>query len=531
MDTELTRQYIPPTSVSASTATLYKHFRNSSTASHVPSPSDAIPESEDLLRLKQDLEQLLPQSETRIKNLESDLSHLEHNVKIRESAGPSEKKAPGKNANAIYERMAVKQETNDSIDMLHSSSSVSKTQLERYAALETLRRRRRREDVDITDDDHKSASRSESPHHIVKLKKVDGAPPLLSRSMSPPSARNSKQTPKSTEASQFHSPSYVKKKKSFSKVSSGNARQQQFLNGEATSVHSSPGNVKAKSSHGSSSTNDIDFVRVKPKDQVPLLTFWGAIEPYFRSLTEEDREFLMSKGDCTQPYIIPPLGQHYEEVWAEEDRNLPPTNRTSTSRQNSYDHASHTADRVKYLGPNIPLTDDYLLSEDLSCGRLAERLLSSLVPEDTVNPSEQSADEDDDNEETVESEMMTNHTENEFEGRTIVELSTAPPDSIMEFEERLKRELRYTGLFGEDDIDYNAREDDEICAELRRLGHMFKEQVKMNEFRKKQLLQVVDCQLQYDQYRQVLDDLDGQIEQCYLKRFVKSFLCTYCPTN
>lgn len=69
-------------------------------------------------------------------------------------------------------------------------------------------------------------------------------------------------------------------------------------------------------------------------------------------------------------------------------------------------------------------------------------------------------------------------------------------------------------------MDWNAKEDDEICAELRKLSRELKEQVAINEFRKKRLLEVTDRQLQYEQYRHVLDNLDSQVEQCYLKRFV-----------
>lgn len=75
-------------------------------------------------------------------------------------------------------------------------------------------------------------------------------------------------------------------------------------------------------------------------------------------------------------------------------------------------------------------------------------------------------------------------------------------------------------------IDWNAKEDDEICAELRTLGRELKDQMKSNEYHKKRLLEVVDCQLQFEQYRQVLDTLDGQVEQGYLKRFV-SFIKPY----
>jgi hypothetical protein len=69
-------------------------------------------------------------------------------------------------------------------------------------------------------------------------------------------------------------------------------------------------------------------------------------------------------------------------------------------------------------------------------------------------------------------------------------------------------------------IDWNAKEDDEICAELRTLGRELKDQMKSNEYHKKRLLEVVDHQLQFEQYRQVLDTLDSQVEQGYLKRFV-----------
>lgn len=52
------------------------------------------------------------------------------------------------------------------------------------------------------------------------------------------------------------------------------------------------------------------------------------------------------------------------------------------------------------------------------------------------------------------------------------------------------------------------------------MGRELKEQVKINDYRKKKLLEVVDTQLQFEQYRQVLDTLDSQVEQGYMKRFV-----------
>lgn len=73
-------------------------------------------------------------------------------------------------------------------------------------------------------------------------------------------------------------------------------------------------------------------------------------------------------------------------------------------------------------------------------------------------------------------------------------------------------------------MDFDAKEDDEISAELRTLQRELKYQVKQNDYRKKTLLEVVDTHLAFEQYRQVLDNLDSQVEQGYMKRFVSCCL-------
>ncbi|KAL0073302.1 histone acetyltransferases subunit 3-domain-containing protein [Phycomyces blakesleeanus] len=250
-----------------------------------------------------------------------------------------------------------------------------------------------------------------------------------------------------------------------------------------------------------------DFIRVKQKDQVPILTFWQAVEPYFRPLAEADREFLLEKGDNTTPYSIPPLGPYYADVWAEDDASI-------GNRQNSphtRNESSSSSSSSSYLPPNRPLTGDCLLNNNLSCGRLTERLLSSLVKEEPLN--EQAL-------ENIKAEECLDWSFSQsYHQELKTELLTYPPEQVVMFEERLKRELRYAGLFSEDDVNWYTMEDDQICAELRQLGRELKEQSRINEFRKKRLLQVVDQQLQYEQYRQVLDTLDTQVEQCYMKRF------------
>ncbi|KAG2212270.1 hypothetical protein INT47_001629 [Mucor saturninus] len=492
MNPDLTRQYNLPTPVSRSISSIIEHYKldinhptihnathdnNSLNGSNnnLSQPSH-IPDLQDLLNIKQDLEALLPLTEARVKDLKKDLSQLDRNVKIRDN-----EQTAGKNMNVILEKMKIKQESGT--DELHSSSNIPKSESSRQAALETIRRRRRRDETENSGD----VRGSESPHHVVKLKKMEGLP-RLSQSMSPPPMQQVS--------------SETKKKKS------SNARAQHPLGGESSKQGKQHSKQK---NHQQQPKEEVDFVRVKPKDQVPIATFWAALEPYFRNLTEEDRAYLLEKADNSKPYLIPPLGHYYAEQWAEEDQALGFGMHTRTpSRQNSVDQNHH---KLKYL--QHEMTDENLLQDDIGSGCLTERLLSSLVAEDLLDPSEASKNQSDDEE----SETDANTKQPKHHGRTIVELSSDPSDEIVSFEERLRRELRYAGLFADDDIDWNAKEDDEICAELRTMGRELKEQVKINDYRKKKLLEVVDTQLQFEQYRQVLDTLDSQVEQGYMKRF------------
>ncbi|CEG72147.1 hypothetical protein RMATCC62417_07755 [Rhizopus microsporus] len=332
-----------------------------------------------------------------------------------------------KNVKIKFEPEKKPPREDDNDEPIIYNNSHNKQQLERQLALETLRKKRRR-------DESIQGSFNKKPTQTIKLKRADET--------SPPTAKKS------------HN---MKRK---------------------------------KASQINEKEDELDFVRVKPKDQIPILTFWAAIDPHFRPLEEADRELLLEKPDDETAYIIPPLGRHYTEVWSEDDSisipglNLSPSTSCS-SRQGSYDN-------IKYSNQ---ITEDHLLKEDISCGALTERLLSSLIPDKESNETDEDNDEDDDD-----------------------YLHQGQLDAN-DFEDRLMTELRYVGLFADDDVDWNAKEDDEICAELRAVAKELKEQHAINESRKKKLLRVVDNQLQYEQYRHVLDTLDAQVEQCYLKRF------------
>jgi hypothetical protein len=270
--------------------------------------------------------------------------------------------------------------------------------------------------------------------------------------MSPtPSPSTSKQsTPKSLSNTDY------KKKKS-----NNNARAQHPLsNGSGeTSQHGKQHSSKHQknSNNNNQPKEEVDFVRVKPKDQVPVANFLTALEPYFRNLTEEDRAFLLEKSDNGKPYLIPPLGQFYADQWAEEDQAIGIGNHTrspSTSRQSSMDPQlpqQPRANKFKYLQHEI--TDDILLQNDISCGSLTERLISSLVAEDLLDLSEAvKVEEQSDNDDPMSDVETNNGKQIKHHGRTIVELLSDPTEEIVSFEERLKRELQYAGLFGEEEV-------------------------------------------------------------------------------
>lgn len=108
-------------------------------------------------------------------------------------------------------------------------------------------------------------------------------------------------------------------------------------------------------------------------------------------------------------------------------------------------------ERVRYLKQGEAITDDYLLTDDLSCGSLTERLLSSLVLEDLVDVNEikaMASEEEEEEEDPMDTDSVSSYSG----GRTITELAPDPPEDIVDFEERLKRELRYAGLFTDDDV-------------------------------------------------------------------------------
>ncbi|KAF9155171.1 Transcriptional regulator [Mortierella sp. AD011] len=246
-----------------------------------------------------------------------------------------------------------------------------------------------------------------------------------------------------------------------------------------------------------------DFSKVKVANQVPIQTFWASMDPYFRPFTEADRAVLEEEGDNVTPLLIPPLGRHYLDTWAEEDRALLPFD-GHESRRSSVDIVKDTTpSRNTVYNQPFELTDENIDQDEVSCGPLTERIICSLITEDVVDAKEVKDDD-----EQMEPSAPSASASTQSNARNYAEL-----------EERIKRELRYIGLLGNDEIDWDAREDDEISITLRSLQKELREVMKVNKSRKQRLLGLVNNHLAYQEYNTILDDLDKQVEQGYLKRF------------
>lgn len=329
---------------------------------------------------------------------------------------------------------------------------------------------------------------------------------------------------------------------------------------------------------------NIDFSKNKPpSNQVQFTTFQTYIESFFRPFSNEDISFLNEKNIIPPafektdydpnltPYLIPKLGQFYADVWAEEDATL-------AAKLNSPAYHQSSLDSYKPKGSINTLSDDKLYTEEISCGPLSSRLLSAIL---SVNEGDEEDEEKKNSNNNQDDNSMKRDSVSEYntDGLSVIK-SVSDEDvatkldsgedykvntevnDFYSIEERLKRELKYIGIFmnlptkasdefasGANDksklklngkatekissVDESTgvnssiidtddwikyKEDDEICAEIRLLQKELKEATSRNKQRKKKLVPIVEEQIAYQEYCTILEDLDKQVDQAYMKR-------------
>lgn len=292
---------------------------------------------------------------------------------------------------------------------------------------------------------------------------------------------------------------------------------------------------------------DVDFSKTKaPSNQVQFTTYQSYIESFFRPFSNEDITFANEKyvippeldhqsyDPLVSPYLIPKLGVFYADVWAEEDTSL-------RSKLSSPGVQKPPLESYKPKGNEESLVDDKMLTEDVSCGPLSNRLLSAILSVHEANRSDDMDKDDMAGESSIKKEDSI-MDDNLFSDDVATQLDsvdaykvTSDVNDFYSMEERLKRELKYIGIFTnlplrDDDkpkrpgniVDSDEwiieKEDDEVCTEIRALQEELKGAVVRNRRRKKYLLPILEDQLAYQEYCTILEDLDKQVDQAYVKR-------------
>ncbi|KAL5625214.1 hypothetical protein BROUX41_005274 [Berkeleyomyces rouxiae] len=289
-----------------------------------------------------------------------------------------------------------------------------------------------------------------------------------------------------------------------------------------------------------------DYSIAKPQNQISFSTFSTYTEPYFRHFTEEDLGFLRERGDRVTPFHMPKKGKkHYTEIWAEEDGM-------------EIDRPSHTLPPNQPRGSIEHMDDDLAETDKLSVGPLLTRLLQVMRPEGRGN-----GPEDKGITATNGDTPMNGDSFSEANGETedgmmngnsngVVASAPAPapapgpglgqfppatqmPESNSEawkksihpkldyaqVDERLRQELKHIGLLpqeGNFDNEYDGHYDDEVTGRLRFLQERLRLQMFINGARKARLMELVKERMAFQEYQTILEDLDTQVQNAYLKR-------------
>ena len=170
---------------------------------------------------------------------------------------------------------------------------------------------------------------------------------------------------------------------------------------------------------------DEDFSNTKAPSQTAFTTFWSSIEPYLREIREDDLAMLAFKADAPETYEIPPRGRHYTEIWDEEDGQL----LGNTPRVSVPNMRPPPANQAQvHWAPSVDLREEILGEEWRGLGNVTERVVAAVVGD---------------------AEGMKKRQE-EAKGRMAEDGSREGARvDVVEFEERMKRELRSVMLLGE----------------------------------------------------------------------------------
>ncbi|KAF9265930.1 hypothetical protein L218DRAFT_956900 [Marasmius fiardii PR-910] len=269
-----------------------------------------------------------------------------------------------------------------------------------------------------------------------------------------------------------------------------------------------------------------DFSKLKTPSQILVSTFYASIEPWIRGIKEEDVGLLEWEGDIIEPFIMPKLGRWYESVWEDVDNGLPKKDQPpllgAGENKNWDPHNTSFAAPEPGWDPST-LRDDDLQNEGKGHGPLTERLISALMPiEGAMN-----------------SWKGVKAAEDAMEGRPGGSGAAASKRdkvvSVSDLETRIRDTMRAYGLLGprppgggdgnDGSVpidatgmpDYTEKVDDPIATALRHAQVELRTVSATNRARKLRLAAVAKDRLSYQEYLDLRDSLDKNINLLYAK--------------
>ncbi|KAJ7778782.1 histone acetyltransferases subunit 3-domain-containing protein [Mycena maculata] len=244
-----------------------------------------------------------------------------------------------------------------------------------------------------------------------------------------------------------------------------------------------------------------DFTTKQSTQQTLVTTFYTSIEPYLRPLREEDIGFLEHTGDEVEPYVMPKLGRHYLDVWAEQDAAAVGATLSPGAGLMRDAPPDAFAPPTPKWDPSTLMEPD-LLTEARGHGPLTERVLSALLPmtDATVWKGVKAA-------------------EDAMEGRPGGSAAAAARKekmNVSDLEARIRDTMRYHGLL---DLppDYSEKVDDPIATALRHAQRELRTVVATNKARKARLVDIARDRLGYQEYLELRDSIDRNIQNTFTK--------------
>lgn len=264
---------------------------------------------------------------------------------------------------------------------------------------------------------------------------------------------------------------------------------------------------------------DADFSNAKPANQINFSTFQAAIEPYIRPFTEEDVAVLKERGERLTPYVIPQRGpKSYKDVWGAED-GLTGIEAPRATESNPNE----------VRGSMDEMDDNTAETDEVSLGPVMNRLLSILRPQQsTAKRGDDDADANGDtsmvNGDDAQEPPPVLVADEQLKPATYLPSDGPRPTNLVQLdyegiEQRAIQELRHIGFLGATDTpSFGSHNDDEVAARLRTLQEELRRVSRINNVRRLRLLELTEERMAMQEYANIADDLDNQVNAAYLKR-------------